>query len=261
MPSLGRSEIGEMGRAFEEMREALEGRKYVEQYVHTLTHELKSPLSSVRGAAELLQEDMPADRRAAFLANIRSEADRMQNLVDRMLDLTALESRRALRTEDSERVDLAALAREALKSMEGALARKGIAVEADLVTDPGKGLATRGEAFLLRQAFLNLLDNAAAFSPVGGALRVEGRRDAGTGNSEGTVTLVVLDRGPGIPDFAVERVFEKFYSLQRPDTGRKSSGLGLSIVMAITRLHGGEIRLANRPGGGLMASWSLPAAV
>lgn len=256
LPPLGRSEIGEMGQAFEEMREALEGRKYVEQYVHTLTHELKSPLSSVRGAAELLQEDMPADRRAAFLANIRSEADRMQNLVDRMLDLTALESRRALRTQESERVDLAALAREALKSMEGALARKGISVEIDLE----EGLATRGEPFLLRQAFLNLLDNAAAFSPPGGALRVEGRREAGKGNQAGTVTLVVLDRGPGIPDFATERVFEKFYSLQRPDTGRKSSGLGLSIVLAITRLHGGEIRLANRPEGGLRAAWSLPAS-
>jgi two-component system sensor histidine kinase CreC len=115
-------------------------------------------------------------------------------------------------------------------------------------------LLVKGEAFLLKQAFLNLVDNAAAFSPEGGTLAVTGRREGGS------VTLEVRDQGPGIPDFARERVFEKFYSLQRPDTGRKSSGLGLAIVLEITRLHKGSIRLDNRPEGGLSASWSLPAA-
>jgi two-component system sensor histidine kinase CreC len=248
LPKLGRSEIGEMGRAFEDMREALEGKKYVEQYVHTLTHELKSPLSSVRGAAELLGEPMPPEKRDAFLANIRSEADRMQKLVDLMLDLTALESRRTLAA--SERVDLAAAAREALADIAPALERKRLKVEAVLP----EGLLVKGEAFLLKQAFLNLVDNAAAFSPEGGTLAVTGRREGGS------VTLEVRDQGPGIPDFARERVFEKFYSLQRPDTGRKSSGLGLAIVLEITRLHKGSIRLDNRPEGGLSASWSLPAA-
>lgn len=247
LPKLGRSEIGEMGRAFEAMREALEGKKYVEQYVHTLTHELKSPLSSVRGAAELLEEDMPPEKRAAFLANILSETDRMQKLVDRMLDLTALESRRTLAA--SERVDLAEVAREALKDVAPALERKGIRVSIDLAA----GLSVKGEAFLLKQAFLNLVDNAAAFSPEGGSLQVTGRREGAS------AVLEMVDQGPGIPDYARERVFEKFYSLQRPDTGRKSSGLGLAIVLEISRLHRGSIRLDNRPEGGLKATWSLPA--
>jgi two-component system sensor histidine kinase CreC len=250
-PPLGRSEIGELGRAFEEMREALEGKKYVEQYVHTLTHELKSPISSVRGAAELLEEEMPAEKRAAFLANIRSEADRMRLLVDRMLDLTALEGRRAL--SETARVDLSAVAAEALADVSPALLRKRLRLEAEL---PG-GLWTPGEAFLLKQAFLNLVDNAVAFSPEGGTLAVRGSRAEG---ADGQVRLVVEDQGPGIPEFARERVFEKFYSLQRPDTGRKSSGLGLSIVAEITRLHRGGIRLENRPEGGLRADWRLPAA-
>lgn len=247
-PPLGRSEVGELGRAFEEMREALEGRKYVEQYVHTLTHELKSPLSSVRGAAELLQEPMTGERREAFLANILSETDRMQQLVDRMLDLTALESRRSLG--EPGRLDLGALVRGALASLEPALARKQLRLETDLPGD----LWTEGEAFLLRQACLNLLENAVAFSPRGGALTVRASR------RDGRVRLEVLDQGPGIPDYARERVFEKFYSLQRPDTGKKSSGLGLAIVLEITRLHRGEIRLENRPEGGLRAAWDLPAA-
>ncbi len=259
-PPTGRSEIGELGRAFEEMREALEGKKYVEQYVHTLTHELKSPISSVRGAAELLEEEMPAERRAAFLANIRSEADRMRLLVDRMLDLTALEGRRTL--SETSRVDLSAVAGEALADVAPALLRKRLRVKADL---PG-GLWTSGEAFLLKQAFLNLVDNAIAFSPEGGTLAVSGSRggakrvDGGDGDEDGRVRLAIEDQGPGIPDFARERVFEKFYSLQRPDTGRKSSGLGLAIVAEITRLHRGDIRLENRPEGGLRAVWRLPSA-
>jgi two-component system sensor histidine kinase CreC len=247
LPALGRSEMGELGRAFDEMREALEGKKYVEQYVHTLTHELKSPISSVKGAAELLQEDMPPEKRAVFLSNIRSETDRMQQLVERMLDLSALESRRRL--DGAEVVDVAALAAEARQRMEAALARKRITMEIDAAA----GLAVKGEKFLLQQALLNLLDNAAAFSPQGGRIEVAAAREGGR------VTVRVSDQGPGIPDFARERVFEKFYSLQRPDTGRKSSGLGLAIVQEITRLHGGEIRLDNRPEGGLRATWTLPA--
>jgi two-component system sensor histidine kinase CreC len=248
-PALGRSEIGEMGRAFEEMREALEGRKYVERYVHTLTHELKSPLSSVRGAAELLQEDMPPGRRSAFLANIRSETDRMRDLIDRMLDLAALEKRRQL--EGTETLDLSALARDVLDSLAPALARKELKVEASLP----EGMLVRGEAFLLRQALSNLIDNAVAFSPRGARLSVKTVRVEGH-----ALRLEVADQGPGLPEYARGRVFEKFFSLQRPDTGRKSSGLGLTIVAEVTRLHDGEVRLENRPEGGLLAAWTLPAA-
>ncbi len=250
MPALGRSEIGEMGRAFEEMREALEGRKYVEQYVHTLTHELKSPMSSVRGAAELLQEDMAPERRAAFLGNIRSEIDRMQSLVDRMLDLSGLESRRGL--QESQRVEVSGLMIEARERLGASLARR----EIDLHEDLEPGLRVRGEKFLLQQAYQNLLENAVAFSPKGGRLDVRARRaDSGPAPA---VRIEILDQGPGVPAFAREKVFEKFFSLQRPDTGRKSSGLGLTIVQEITRLHQGGIRLETRPEGGLKAVWSLP---
>ncbi|HKP95724.1 MAG TPA: two-component system sensor histidine kinase CreC [Fibrobacteria bacterium] len=258
LPALGRSEIGEMGRAFEEMREALEGRKYVEQYVHTLTHELKSPMSSVRGAAELLQEEMPARKRAGFLANIRSEIDRMQSLVDRMLDLSALESRRGL--QESQRVDLSGMALEVRDRLETGLVRKRIRLNAAL--EPG--LWVRGEKFLLQQAFHNLLENAIAFSPEGGRLevRVGGvpAEGAPIGAAPDRIRMEIFDEGPGIPEFAREKVFEKFFSLQRPDTGKKSSGLGLTIVHAITRLHQGEIRLENRPEGGLRVLWTLPAS-
>ena len=84
-PSLGSSEVGVLGTAFEEMRRALEGKQYVENYVQALTHQMKSPLAAIHGAAELLEEDMPPEQRRRFLANLRSESARIQDLVDRML--------------------------------------------------------------------------------------------------------------------------------------------------------------------------------
>jgi two-component system sensor histidine kinase CreC len=91
-PRLDRSEIGEMGAALKNMQEALEGKKYVERYVQNLTHEIKSPLSAIRGAAELLQEDLPPERRDRFLSNICDESNRIQMIVNRMLELAALEN-------------------------------------------------------------------------------------------------------------------------------------------------------------------------
>lgn len=84
------------GAAYDEMRDALAGRNCVAGYVQTLTHEVKSPLSAIRGAAELLQEPMPEQQRQHFLGNIQREAERIQEMVDRMMELTALENRRAL---------------------------------------------------------------------------------------------------------------------------------------------------------------------
>jgi two-component system sensor histidine kinase CreC len=112
---LGHSEMGVMGTALEEMRDTLEGKKYIENYVQTLTHEIKSPLAAIRGAAELIDEKMPPDKREHFLGNIRSEAGRIQNIVDRLLDLSALESRKNL--QETTAIDLGGLISDLMKSM------------------------------------------------------------------------------------------------------------------------------------------------
>jgi len=96
MPKLNATEIGELGRAFEKMKTTLEGKKYVEQYIQTLTHEVKSPVSAIVAAAELLEEKMPPEQQAIFLANIRSEAGRINDIVERLLALSALESLKIL---------------------------------------------------------------------------------------------------------------------------------------------------------------------
>ena len=115
LPRLGRSALGMLGAAYDEMRDALAGRDYVGEYVQALTHELKSPLSAIRGAAEILAEDPPPERRARFLANIQAESGRIQNLVERLLELAGLEKRRRLA--ELTRVELAPLIRDTLDSL------------------------------------------------------------------------------------------------------------------------------------------------
>jgi two-component system sensor histidine kinase CreC len=120
--------------------------------------------------------------------------------------------------------------------------------------DLGAGAQVRGDAFLLGQAVSNLVQNAIEFAPAGSEVAVTLRADGER------VVVVVIDRGPGVPDYALEKIFDRFYSLPRPDTGRKSSGLGLSIVREIARLHGGEVTLVNGADGGARAELGLPLA-
>ena len=118
----------------------------------------------------------------------------------------------------------------------------------------GDAAMVRGDGFLLRQLLANLVDNAIDFSPAGGVVDVRIAADADV------VRIELADRGPGVPGYALERVFERFYSLPRPDGGARSSGLGLNFVAEIAQLHGGSASLQNREGGGAIATVVLPLA-
>ena len=119
------------------------------------------------------------------------------------------------------------------------------------------GLQVLGERFLLRQALTNLLDNAIDFTPAGRGILVEARSGSVAAGAP-TVAVAVFNEGEPIPDFALSRVTERFYSLPRPATGRKSTGLGLNFVQEVAQLHGGEFRIANEAGG-VRAELILPA--
>lgn len=245
-PGLPGRTLQELGTAFEEMRDALEGRQHVERYTQALAHEVKAPLAAIRGAAELLGEDMPPAQRQKFLGNIRGEAARIQQSVDRLLELSSLEARKALR--QTEVLDAAALAAEAAAALRPAFEAARVALK----VETGAAVTLRGERVLLREALVNLLQNALDFSPAGGAVAL---RSAG---ADGRVTFTVDDGGPGVPDYALPRVFERFYSLPRPGGEKKSTGLGLALVREIAHLHGGDATLANRPEGGARAMVWIP---
>ncbi len=288
-PPDGAGEFGDLGRALETMREKLEGKQYVEQYVHALTHELKSPLAAIRGSAELLEADaigrnpideatgqanggaieaepsddylldqnvtpsriaqMPAADRARFIATIRAQSERMAEMIDKLLALAAVEHRQ--RIEQPQSIDPAALVQEASAQAAAKLAQKSIGL---VVDDEAQGATVSGDAFLLRQALLNLFENAADFAPAGSQIEVRLAR------AQSMLRIEVSDRGAGIPEYALARVFERFYSLPRPHGGSRSSGLGLCFVGETAELHGGRAELANREGGGAVASLLLPLA-
>ncbi|MFN0125965.1 MAG: two-component system sensor histidine kinase CreC [Verrucomicrobiales bacterium] len=246
-PRLAGRDMRTLGDAFEKMREELEGREYVENYIQTLTHELKSPVAAIQGASELLAENPPPEQRAKFLANIATETRRLHDLIDRLLELAALEKRKTL--DDARPVDLTALAATVIDRLAPVLQQRGLSMDSELTTP----LPVRGDAFLLEVAIMNLLQNAIDFSPAGATIGVRVEREGAF------VRCVITDDGPGVPDYARDKIFDRFYSLPRPQSGYKSSGLGLCFVREIASLHGGIVTLKNRSESGAQAVLELPA--
>ena len=246
LPELNSTEIGDMGKAFEKMKTTLEGKNYIEQYIQTLTHEVKSPVSAIVAAAELLEENMPPEQRAKFVANIRSEAGRINDIVERMLALAALENLKMLSS--TEKISVESLLSGVIESKQPLLKQKGLSLICEVPTE----ISLSGDQFLLHEAVANLLQNAIDFSPKGGQINISSHVDGQT------VAIVIEDPGPGIPDYAHDKIFDKFFSLQRPDTGKKSTGLGLNFVREVALLHSGEINLENREKGGTRARLVLP---
>jgi two-component system sensor histidine kinase CreC len=244
LPPLHTREVTELGQAFETMRDALDGRRDIEGYVRSLTHETKAPLSAIRAAAELLEEGPPPAEQRRFLANIRSESERLQQLVDRILELSALEARRSLA--EPVAVSLAAVVGEVAAACEPLVARKGLRLRVDVEPEA----LVDGDPLLLRQALLNLVHNAMRWTPAGGEVAVEARAFASA------VVVVITDTGPGLPDYALARAFERFFSLPPPDQ-EKGTGLGLPFVQEVAALHGGQARLENRAEGGARAVLTL----
>ena len=247
LPHYRGGELAMLAGAVERMRTQLEGKDYVERYVHTLTHELKSPLAAIRGASELLQGPMSEEQRQRFAGNIESESARMQQLIERVLGLAQVEQRQGL--EDQQQVAIAAMVDELLMARGARIESAGLQVRqripavARLYCEP----------FLIRQAIGNLLENALDFTPPGGLLVFELEQDAER------VALSLYNQGEAIPDYALPRLSERFYSLPRPATGRKSTGLGLNFVEEALHLHGGSLEIANVEDGVRVRLW-LPAS-
>lgn len=250
LPDLGRNEMGDLGNALDTMRRQLDGKQYVEQYVQTLTHEMKSPLAAIRGASEILEENPADNDRVKFLDNIKTQSTRLSEMIDKMLALASVEYRQ--NEIDKNPVDIAELCRQTLIDLESGankkLADRHIRLNYGALDEPA---IIQGDAFLLTQALRNLLDNAIDFSPAQGMIAIDIEFDLKYFH------LKIRDQGAGIPDYAIGRLFERFYSLPRPDTGQRSSGLGLSFVREVALAHKGEITLVNLPEGGVLACFSL----
>jgi len=233
LPQLGNNEIGEVGKAMDSMRQTLEDKQYVERYVQSLTHEITSPLTAIRAAAELLGRDLPAEQRTQFANTILKETDRLSHFSGQLLQLAALEKRQ--RIDNPELIAIETTVKDIIEAHELECASRHLTVTLDLTA----AQAIQGDRFLIRQAIDNLFRNAIEFSPEGGTIKVD------VHPQDDSTAVDIVDEGPGIPDFVGDRVFERFYSLPRPDTGLKSTGLGLNFAREVAQLHGGTLQLEN----------------
>ena len=216
-------------------------------FVANASHELKTPLTSIRGYAEtLMQGDAPEDLRDAFVASIRNNALRLQHLVDDLLDLSRLESGGWVAR--SQFVSVQAAAEEAGSWCSDAVAAREITIvidaETEVYADP-KGLS---------QSLRNLLENAIRHSDDGGVIRVVSREVG-----QGLAHIEVVDEGEGIPAKALPRIFERFY---RADSSRArdfgGTGLGLAIVRHLIEGMGGRVEAESQLGAGATIRLVLP---
>lgn len=246
VPVGGGGEIAELGREFAEMTRKLEARhRYISEFAADVAHEFKSPLTSIRGAAELLAEgaaDDP-DARRRFLENIRLDAARLDRLVSRLLELSRIDASEA----PPAPVDLRALVQRAVLRAQGPEGNVVLDYESTIPVV----LAREAD---LETALSNLLDNALRFSPPGEpvTVRVTGR----AGDHE--VAIAVSDRGPGIAPEHLPRIFERFFTT---DGERDGTGLGLAIVASVADAHGGRIEVEAEPGKGARFTLHLPVGV
>jgi len=235
-------ELGDLARAMDRMRERLQGRDYIEGYVRALTHELKSPVAAIRGAGELLQDELPPRDRAQFARQVVEQSERLQRLIDRLLELSKLEQRQ--HAEAAAPVALRGCAERAVEQATARARQRGVSLRLS-----GDGASGAWETELVTLAIGNLIDNAIDFSPAGGTVRVQ---------VEGA-SVTVQDEGPGVPDYALPRLGERFFTTARPDGTRSGSGLGLAIVRRVMALHGGGLEIPAGQQRGFTARLHFPS--
>jgi two-component system sensor histidine kinase ChvG len=253
-------EIGQLSGALRDMTSALYARiDAIGNFAADVAHELKNPLTSLRSAVETLPLARTEAARERLLAVIHHDVRRLDRLISDISEASRLDAE--LARGETGPVDVAklletvtAMQNEVAKSDQARIALRiapAAAPSAPAAKAPSRPAAAapapnpwqvQGHDGRLGQVIVNLIDNARSFSPAGGVVRVDLRREPGQ------IVITVEDDGPGIPEHALERVFERFYT-DRPDQGfGQNSGLGLSISRQIVEAHGGAIRAENRLG-------------
>lgn len=223
-------------------------------FVANVSHELKTPITSIKGFVETLQDGAlkNEDEARRFLDIMARQADRLNAIIEDLLQLSRIEEeadQQAIRIENQE---LGPTLRSAMECCQHKADARQMAVE--LVCEPG--LRARFNAPLLEQAVINLLDNAIKYSPPGSPVRIE------AGLEGGETAIRVRDRGPGIPAEHQPRLFERFYRVDKARSRQMGgTGLGLAIVKHIAQAHGGSVSVESAPGQGSVFSLRLPAGV
>lgn len=220
-------------------------------FVANVSHELRTPLTAIKGYAEtILDRDLTQEQLADFLAIIDREAGRLARLVDSLLDLSRIEGEKT--AIGKELLDLAELSRTVLQDLREAAVDKEISLNLDYDGGP---LLVEGNREWLRQALVNVVDNAIKYGLPGGIIRVSPFVD------RSSVTLEVIDDGPGIPASDLPHLFERFYRVDKARSRASGgSGLGLAIVKHILEAHGATYGIDSEEGQGTVFRFTMPLA-
>jgi two-component system, OmpR family, sensor histidine kinase ChvG len=264
-------EIGHLSAALREMTNALYNRiAAIESFAADVAHELKNPLTSLRSAVETLPRVRDDNARGRLLQVIQHDVKRLDRLISDISDASRLDAE--LAKADAEPLDIAKLAEAVVSLARDTRKPHEAGIELSIAKPPPAKGSRAADAYLvlghdsrLGQVLTNLLDNARSFAPGGSTIsvRVSRKRD--------DVILEVEDQGPGVPEHALERIFERFYTDRPPEQGfGQNSGLGLSISRQIVEAHRGRIGVENTPApkgsppeivsGGARFTVTLPAA-
>jgi signal transduction histidine kinase len=252
IPVEGKDEVGRLAASFNTMaHQVARAHRMERDFVANVSHDLKTPLTSIQGFAQALLDgtvkDEAGQRQAAQI--IYEEAERMNRLVRGLLELAKLESGQV--TMARQPVDLARVLRECADGASHRAEQASVTLNVRLAD---RLLPLTGDAARLEQAFNNLLDNALRYTPAGGQVEL-----SAFPTSDGGIEVSVSDTGPGIPAEDLPRIFERFYRADKARTPG-GTGLGLAIVKEIIQAHGGTIRAASQPGQGTRFTITLPQA-
>jgi signal transduction histidine kinase len=221
-------------------------------FVSNVSHELKTPLTSIRMFSELLAEGRVSEpeKRQSYLQIITAETSRLTRLINNVLDFSRME--RGEKKYQFRPFDLAALARETVETYRPHLESLGFKIEAGF---PETEIVVNGDRDALSQVLVNLLSNSEKYSNSAKAITVELEKMAG----DSRIEVRILDRGPGVPRGCEERIFEQFYRAHDSlSSGIQGSGLGLTLARQIARAHGGDVLYRPREGGGSCFILRLP---
>lgn len=253
----GEDELAELGRSLnamsDELKLKIERLKYLDtvrtDFVANVSHELKTPLTSIRGFVETLEDGAINDANAArrFLAIIKKHAQRLGNIIEDLLRLSELESGGGIKMAET---DLKGLIDEIVMGFGHSLAVKQHRLS---VETAGDDFTIRGDRDRLEQVFVNLIDNAIKYTKDGGRIKLQ------LAQADDSVVVTVEDNGIGIPKEDIERVFERFYRVDKARSRELGgTGLGLSITKHIVLAHNGKIYIESEVNKGTKVFVTLP---
>ncbi len=236
-PKFNSKEFTELSNSFDLMRIKLEGKEQIKKYVENLSHEIKSPLTAIQCSSQILKSDtLPKVKKHEFLKNIDQECYRITKLLEDLLVASKLESQHKIKKTNL--IDLSILIQEILSSLSPIINSKKIEIIAVGLKQLEEKIQCNKE--LIEHGFRNVILNAIQFSPYESKILIQLIK------TNLYYEITIADQGDGVPDYAHEKIFERYFSLPRPNTNKKSSGMGLNFSKEVFEIHGGSIQIKSK---------------